>query len=104
MILSQLFYLIRSKTDGQYLVARPKAKATSADAPPHADPGFLLMFKEHFDALSYLNTHGADVADRFAVESVSGSQLGKLLDRWGFSGVGIVQDPLLPQIEFLAHR
>jgi hypothetical protein len=59
------------------------------------------MFREHFDALSYLNTHGSDVADRFAVESVSGTQLKNLLKRWGFTGVGIVQDPLVPQIEFL---
>jgi len=57
------------------------------------------MFREHFDALSYLNTHGSDLADRFGVESVPGSQVG-LLKRWGFTGVGIVQDPLLPKIEF----
>jgi hypothetical protein len=97
---SQVFYLIRSKTDGQYLVARPRV-ATPSDAA--TDPGFLLMFKEHFDALSYLNTHGADVADRFAVESISGSQISNLLKRWGFTGIGVVEDPLLPRIEFLKH-
>jgi len=32
------------------------------------------MFREHFDALSYLNTHGSDLADRFGVESVPGSR------------------------------
>ena len=61
------------------------------------------MFREHFDALSYLNTHGSDVADRFGVESVPGTQVGSLLKRWGFTGVGVVQDPWLPKIEFLTH-
>lgn len=94
---SQIYYLILSRTDGRYLVARPNTGANSSDA------GYLLMFRERFDALSYLNTHGSDVADRFAIESVSGTQLRGLLQRWGFTGVGIVQDPLVPQIEFLVH-
>jgi hypothetical protein len=94
---SQIYYLILSRSDGRYLVAKPNASAS--------EPGdsYLLMFREHFDALSYLNAHGAGVADRFAVESVSGTQLKGLLKRWGFTGVGIVQDPLVPQIEFLEH-
>ena len=94
---SQIFYLVRSKADGQYLVARPRTNR--ADQAP--DPGFLLMFKEHADALSYLNTHGSGVADRFAVESIPGSQLKALLNRWGFTGLGMVQDPLLPTVDFL---
>ena len=89
---SQFFYLVRSKTDGKYLSARP-----NQDSPI----SYLLMFREDFDALSYLNKYGADVADRFGLESISGSQLPGLLKRWGFIGVGIVQDPLLPRIEFL---
>lgn len=97
---SQVFYLIRSKVDGQYLIARPQAGSPDA-APP---PGYLLLFKEHFDALSYLNTHGADVSDRFAVESISGSQVGGLLQRWGYAGVGVVQDPLIPRVEFLQQN
>lgn len=64
--------------------------------------GYLLMFSEHFDALTYLNTHGVDVADRFAVESISGTQIKSLIQRWGFKGVGIVQDPLVPTVEFLS--
>lgn len=101
---SQVFYLIRSKIDGQYLVARPSLQTQNrADRSPD-HPTYLLMFKEHFDALSYLNTHGADLADQFAVESVSGSQLGGLMKRWGFVGVGLVQDPLLPRIEFLQQE
>jgi hypothetical protein len=95
---SQIYYLILSRADGRYLVART---STGADSP---DAGYLLMFRERFDALSYLNAHGLDVADRFAVESVSGTQLKGLLQRWGFTGVGIVQDPLVPQIEFLEHE
>jgi hypothetical protein len=95
-MLSQVFYLIRSKADGQYLVARPKAGEDNA--------GYLLMFKEHYDALSYINTHGADVADRFAVESIAGTQVGNLMKRWGFVGMGVVQDPLLPRIEFLQQE
>jgi hypothetical protein len=89
---SQIFYLLRSRTDGKYIAAHP-----------HQDTGesYLLMFREDFDALSYLNKYGAAVADRFGVESISGTQLKVLIQRWGFNGVGIVQDPLLPRIEFL---
>jgi hypothetical protein len=111
-MLSQVFYLIRSKADGQYLVARTKAepkqradRTGSADTvEAQVDAQYLLVFKEHYDALSYINTHGADVADRFAVESIAGTQLGNLLKRWGFMGMGMVQDPLLPRIEFLQHE
>lgn len=95
-MLSQVYYLARSRADGRYLVAHLNTDAAG-------ESGYLLMFREHFDALSYLNTHGSDVADRFAVESVPGTQLADLLKRWGFTGVGIVQDPLLPKIEFLSH-
>jgi hypothetical protein len=92
---SQTYYLILSRADGRYLVAHPKAS--------NAGAGYLLMFREHFDALSYLNAHGVGVADRFAVESVSGTQIKNLLQRWGFAGVGVVQDPIVPQIEFLSQ-
>jgi hypothetical protein len=91
---SQVFYIVRSKANGDYLTARPNAEAN----------GYLLLFREDFDALSYLNTHAGEVANRFAVESVPGSQLGGLLKRWGFSGVGVVCDPLLPNIEFLEQK
>lgn len=88
---SQVYYLIRSKTDGKYLAARPNEDETS----------YLLLFREDFDALSYLNTHASDLANRLGVESLASSQLGVILKRWGFKGVGIVSDPLLPKIEFL---
>lgn len=96
-MLSQIYYLIRSRTDGRYLVAHP-----NQDLPLGKASGYLLLFREQFEALSYLNTHGFDVAEQFAVESIPGTQLGGLLQRWGFAGVGIVQDPLLPKIEFLS--
>ena len=62
------------------------------------------MFREHADALSYLNTHGAQVADRFAVESIPTTRLDDLMKRWGFTGFGVVQDPLVPNIEFLLRQ
>ena len=96
----EILYLIRSKIDGQYLVARPRPQADRAESqsPP---PGFLLLFKEYADALTYLNAHAQEYADRFAVETIAGTQLGNLLKRWSFGGVGIVQDPLIPRVEFL---
>lgn len=97
-MLSQTFYLVRSRSDGSYLVARP-------DRNTGAEPGggYLLMFREHFEALSYLNTHGAGVADQFAVESMASTQINGLLQRWGFEGLGVVQDPLIPRVEFLKY-
>lgn len=94
----QVYYLLRSRADGSYLVARLNNDEESAAKTSN----YLLMFNEHFDALSYLNTHGKDVSDRFAVESIAATQINNLMQRWGFQGVGIVQDPILPNIEFLA--
>jgi hypothetical protein len=93
-MLSEVYYLLRSKTDGRYLIARPNAEAS----------GYLLLFNENFDALSYLNAHAAEVANRFAVESIPRTQVGNLLKRWGFDGIGVVTDPLLPKVEFLQHN
>jgi hypothetical protein len=90
---SEIYYVVRSQTDGKYLIARPEGNTT----------GYLLLFRENFDALTYLNTHAREVANRFAVESVTGTQLGQVLQRWGFHGVGVVTDPLLPKVEFLQH-
>lgn len=94
---SQIYYVVRSRSDGRYLTAHPETASKGSNS-----PSFLLLFNEDFEALSYLNTHGADVADRFAVESVAGSQLKNLLKRWGFAGVGVIRDPLLPSIEFFS--
>ncbi len=95
----QAYYLLRSKADGSYLVARLDDRGN-----PPKTFNYLLIFNESFDALSYLNTHGKDIRDRFAVESIASNQLGNLMQRWGFKGVGIVQDPLLPKIDFLAKN
>jgi hypothetical protein len=98
--MSEIYYLVRSRMNGQYLVAHPRQESGDRAS---QNSGFLLLFKEQFDALSYLNTHGKDVADQFAVESLPQSQLEGVLKRWGFVGFGIVQDPLLPKVEFLGH-
>ncbi|MEM7553397.1 MAG: hypothetical protein AAF378_04730 [Cyanobacteria bacterium P01_A01_bin.84] len=89
----ETYYLLRSQTDGRYLAALLEERGS----------GYLLIFQEHADALSYINTHAQDAANRFAVESSTRSRLGELIKRWGFSGVGIVSDPLIPKIEFLKH-
>ena len=94
---SQVYYLIRSKVDGSYLAAHPKPSNPDAGK---SQAGYLLMFQENFDALTYINKYAPDMPDRLAVEAIAGSQLKSLFDRWGFNGVGIVQDPLLPKIEF----
>ncbi len=91
-MLLEIYYLIRSKADGRYLAARPNEDDVST---------FVLVFRENFDALSYLNAHASDLADRLSVESISGTQLKTILQRWGFNGVGMVSDPLLPTIDFL---
>lgn len=90
---SQTYYLLCSKQDGQYLVAHPH---------PDLPASYLLLFSEHFEALSYLNQHGEDVKDQFTVESIAGSQLKTIIKRWGFSGLGMVKDPLIPRIDFLS--
>jgi hypothetical protein len=95
----QLYYLLRSKADGSYLVARFNHQEGSPNT-----ANYLLMFNESFDALSYLNTHSNDLRESFAVEAISNNQLGNLMQRWGFKGVGIVQDPILPKIDFLAKN
>ncbi|EAW39302.1 hypothetical protein [Lyngbya sp. PCC 8106] len=89
---SQIYYLLRSRVDGQYVSARPN---------PDSVQGFLLLFSEDFEALSYLNKHASDVADRFSVESISGSQLKGILQRWGFTGIAMVKDSTGPVMEFM---
>ncbi|MEP0868371.1 hypothetical protein NDA01_00985 [Trichocoleus desertorum AS-A10] len=95
-MLSQVYYIIRSRLDGNYLTANFSQGSSGTKS------SYLLMFREDFEALSYLNTHASDLSDRFAVESIPGTQITGLMKRWGFAGVGIVQDPLLPQVEFLS--
>ena len=89
------YYLIQSKKDGQYLFARPGADREAK---------FVLLFSERSDALSYLTAHVGAVSDRFLVQSVSSKDLAAILTRWDFRGVGSVEDPLLPKIQFLERN
>ena len=91
-MLSETYYLIRSKADGRYLAAHPNQDDAST---------FVLIFRENFDALSYINTHAGDLANRLGVETISGTQIKTVLQRWSFNGIGMVTDPLLPKIDFL---
>ena len=69
-MVSELYYLVQSKTDGRYLTAHPNSDKSL---------GYLLLFSEKFDALSYLNTHAAGLANRFTVESIPSNQVGNSL-------------------------
>ncbi|MGG6240870.1 hypothetical protein ACQ4N7_19790 [Nodosilinea sp. AN01ver1] len=95
-MVSQLYYLLRSRADGSYLVARPHG--SSPDQPPPT--GFLLVFTADYDALSYLNAHAPELSDKFAIETITASSLKPLINRWDFQGLGMVSDPRLPQVEF----
>lgn len=88
-----LYYMLRSRADGNYLVAHPDPDA------PHR---YLLVFIEDYDARSYLNTHAQDLVDKFMVESIGKIQIQSILDRWQYQGIGLVQDPLLPRIAFMS--
>ncbi|MDJ1168970.1 hypothetical protein PMG71_05985 [Roseofilum sp. BLCC_M154] len=88
----QTYYLIRSKNDGQYITAHL------------GDNQYILLFQQDFEAYSYLNTHAPDLTQKFAVETLVSSQLSALLNRWGYQGVGLVQDPLIPRVEFMARE
>jgi hypothetical protein len=85
----QLYYLLRTRSNGRYLTAQPQPEQR-----------FLLLFKEAADALSYLNTHAGELSAQFAVETINQSQIQPILQRWGWQGFGIVNDPILAQIEF----
>lgn len=94
-MLLQINYLIRSKKDGKYLVARVPGQNGK-------DNSYLLVFQQDYDALSYINTHGQEYSDRLTVESASPMQLKSLQQRWAYSGFGVVKDPLVPDIQFVA--
>jgi hypothetical protein len=96
-MISQLYYLLRSRIDGSYLVAHPHGKG---GAGPSAPTGFLLVFTADYDALSYLNAHAPDLSDKFAVETVTASSLKPMINRWDFQGLGMVNDARLPEVEF----
>ncbi len=90
MFSAQVYYLLRSKTDGRYLVAHITD-----------EKNYILVFKESYDALSYLNTHASEFAQQFATESVTIPQLQGIRQRWGYQGLGMVEDPLEPRLQFM---
>ena len=96
---SQSYYLIRSRMDGSYLAAYPKLNDDQARSPEN---GYVLLFQEHYDALSYLNKYADGMSNRLTAESIPGTQLKSILDRWGYKGFGIVKDPLIPSIDFVS--
>jgi hypothetical protein len=95
--MASVWYLMRSKRDGQYLAAYPDLPVGQARSPEH---GYLLIFREHADALSYMGRHAKDMQGDVGVESVMANQLKATLNRWNFKGVGVVEDPWLPRIQF----
>ena len=97
-MLSTPYYLLRSKANSQYLVARLPIEGNHPEQP--SDP-FLLLFVADFDALSYLNTHAGEHAAQFLVEYCDRAQIKKICDRWDYKGVGVVNDPLIPRVEFM---
>ncbi len=99
---AEIYYVVLAKTSGRYLTAR--LHEADPDRPLSAQPAYLLLFREHFEALSYLNAHAPSMADQFVVESQVQNQIKGILQRWNFAGVGIVQDPLIPRVEFLIQR
>lgn len=90
-MLSQQYYVVRSQVSGDYLVARPSADASRA---------FLLLFTSDHEALSYINAHNSGQSSHCRVESIATTSLKATLGRWQLVGVGIVEDPLVPQIQF----
>ena len=94
-MLLQINYLIRSKKDGKYLVARLPGQDGTENS-------YLLVFTQDYDALSYINTHGQEYSDRLTVETASPIQLKSLQQRWAYAGFGVVKDPLVPEINFFA--
>lgn len=97
-MLLQINYLIRSKQDGKYLVAR------LPDDDRATEVSYLLLFQADHEALSYINTHGKAMSDRLTIESVSPTQVKGVLQRWGYQGIGIVKDPLIPEIQFMLRN
>jgi len=98
-MVSQLYYVLRSRIDGQYLAARPQtSQPPDPDRPPPA--GFLLVFTADYEALTYLNAHAPELSDKFGVETIMATHLKSLLSRWNFQGLGMVQDPRIPEVEF----
>lgn len=96
--MSEIYYLLRSQADGKYLVAKITEQSSEQSFE------YLLIFTTDFAALSYMNTHAPDLKNLVTVESIVPTQLKSLLLRWGYHGIGLVEDPLLPQIKFSNYQ
>lgn len=92
---SQVYYLLRAKKDGKYLVANRTNQAGKKQ-------NYLLIFTQDCDALSYLNNHAPEYVKEFRLESASNQQLKLIIARWSFSGLAMVEDSLIPQVKFLS--
>ena len=92
------YYLLCAKSNGKYLAARPPA---NLDLPEQPTDSFLMLFIADFDALSYLNTHAKTHADQFSVAYCDRTQIKRICDRWNYKGVALVNDPLVPRLEFM---
>ncbi len=44
------------------------------------------------------------MAQQFGVESVISNQLTGILQRWGYQGMGVVEDPIEPRIKFFKQE
>ncbi len=91
---SQIYYLLRAKKDGKYLVANQANQEGNKQR-------YLLVFSQDFEALSYLNAHSPEYVKEFSIESVSSQQLKLIIARWGFFGLAMVEDSLIPKVKFL---
>ena len=85
------YYLILLQQNGRYLVAYPENERS-----------YLLLFLEYAQALSYLNTHAKQLAENFKIECLSMGQIQLIIKRWQFDGLGIVEDPWEPKIEWFS--
>jgi hypothetical protein len=92
-VLTDFYTVLRARSDGSYLAAQPQPQQR-----------YLLLFGDATDGLTYLNTHAPDVREQFATESVAATQLNGVMQRWGFQGLALVRDPILPMMDFLARQ
>ncbi|MEM8602376.1 MAG: hypothetical protein AAGF24_00885 [Cyanobacteria bacterium P01_H01_bin.121] len=90
-MITKPYYAIRARQTGRYLTA----------SDPDTVAQYLLLFREDFEARSYLTTHAQDLKAQFTIEYLSQNAIAPILGRWDLQGIGIVIDPLIPTIQFL---
>lgn len=89
--MSSTYFVVRSQTSGEYLIAHPSQDTAV---------GYLLVFSNDYDALSYVNAHAQGSRGDGRVESIASTALRSTIDRWQLTGFGVVSDPLIPEVEF----